>query len=266
MFDCHIHSNFSGDSEMSVETACEKAISLGLDGIVFTDHLDFDYPGYPDETFTIDFTNYLSYLDKAKSRYIGRLKLVKGIEVGIQPHVLDKSLEVVSSHPFDHVIASVHIIDKQDPYTNDYFIGKTKNEAYIRYLEEVLYSVKNFNNYDIVGHIGYLRRYGSYDDRSLRQCDYSDLLDSILKQVVISGKGIEINSSGYRNKLGSPIPDYDIVSRFKELGGEIISIGSDAHYPEHIAHDFKIVEDKLKEIGFKHTVHFEDRRPVFDKL
>lgn len=266
MFDCHVHSSFSGDSEMPAARACEIAIEKNLKGIAFTDHLDYDYPNY-DDTFTIDFNGYSKFMDKLKVQYAGKLAVLKGIEVGIQPHVIEDTLKVVEGYDFDYVLASVHIIDKQDPYQKDYYIGKTKETAYGRYLEEVFYAVSNFTNYDIVGHIGYVRRYGDYDDKSLRYSDYSDILDEILKKVISSGKGIEVNTSGYRSGLGSPMPDYDMVRRYKELGGEILCLGSDAHYPEHIAHSFDIaVRELLLNTGFRHLAHFDHRKPVFEKL
>jgi histidinol-phosphatase (PHP family) len=246
--------------------ACETSINLGLDGIAFTDHMDYDYPDF-EEVFLIDFKKYSDNLDQLKKLYKGKLKILKGIEVGYQPHVIVETNEVINNYDFDFVICSVHIIDGQDPYTGKYFIGKAKNDAYMRYLELIYSSVTKFDNFDVVGHIGYIRRYGEYDDRSLRYVDYSDILDAILKKIISGGKGLEINSSGYKHKLlNSPIPDFDIIKRYKELGGEIICTGSDAHSHEHIALKFKYVYERLIDIGFKYTTHFENRKPIFDKL
>jgi histidinol-phosphatase (PHP family) len=249
---------------MPAEAACEKAIELGLDGIIFTDHLDYDFPNF-DISFMIDFKEYAAYMSNLKKTYEKTLKVLMGIEVGIEPHNIKESEKIVKQYDFDFVIASTHIVDRKDPYTGEYYIGKTKSEAFHRYLEVILDTVTNFNDYNVVGHIGYIRRYGNYEDKSLRHLDYSDLLDSILKKVISDGKGIEINTSGYRS-LGTPIPDFDIVKRYRELGGEILTIGSDAHYVDHMALNFKEVQERLKEIGFKYITHFEKRKPVFDKL
>jgi histidinol-phosphatase (PHP family) len=265
MFDSHLHSSFSSDSDMALETACEKSIELELEGICITDHLDYDFPDF-DVNFLIDFDRYSERIDNLKEKYKKRLKVLKGIEVGIQPQVIKESEELVSKYDFDFVIASIHIIERLDPYGGTYYIGKSKYEAYLRYLKEILYSVINFSNFDVVGHIGYIRRYGDYDDRSLRYSDYSDVLDSILKETIYRGKGIEVNSSGLRQGLNSPIPDLDIIKRYRELGGEIITIGSDAHRPSDIADSFKYVSELLKEAGFKYSAHFEKRKPVFDVI
>jgi len=262
MIDSHVHSSFSGDCETPAREACEKAIDIGLDGIAFTDHLDYDYPDY-DDKFLIDFDRYSHGMDRLKTDYRGKLKVFKGIEVGIQPHVLDESSNLIRKYNFDFVICSVHIIDRQDPYTGQYYIGKTKDEAFRRYLEAILFTTQSFNDYDVIGHIGYIRRYGNYDDRSLRHADYSDLLDSILNNVIEKGKGLEVNTSGYRTGLESPMPDYDIIKRYLELGGEIITLGSDAHTAGQIALKFTDTVEVLKKIGVKHIAYFEDRKPAF---
>ncbi len=265
MIDSHVHSKFSGDSEMPVEDACTKAIESGLSGLVFTDHLDIDYPHFSPD-FNIDFELYSHYMNSIKEKYRKTLKVLKGIEVGIQPHTIEPSLEIVRKYDFDFVISSVHVIDGHDPYYGDYFNGKTRLKAFMRYLQQVLDCVSRFKDYDVVGHIGYVRRYGGYDDKTLRYSDFQEILDLILKTIISSGKGIEINSSGYRVGLGSPMPDYDIVERYVKLGGEIISIGSDAHYPEHIGHSFPDVKAALENLGVKYTAHFEKRKAVFDRI
>lgn len=265
MFDCHVHSSFSGDSDMNCDTALNTALDIGLEGIAFTDHLDYDYPDY-DDVFLIDFDKYSVFMDELKKNYTGRIKVLKGIEVGIQPHVIESSLEVVNKYDFDLVIASVHIVDKLDLHNGDFCKSKTQKEAYTRYLEEVLKTVNSFSNFDIFGHIDLIRRYGCYDDKTLKYTDYMDLIDEILAKLISMGKGIEVNTSGFRYNLNSPMPDFEIIKRFKELGGEIISTSSDAHYPEHIGYKFDYLKEMLKKAGFSYTAHFEQRKPMFTKI
>jgi histidinol-phosphatase (PHP family) len=265
MFDSHVHSSFSGDSEMDAKIACLAAIENGLSGIAFTDHLDIDYPNF-DIKFLIDFDKYSKVMDDLKSTFSSRLKVLKGIEVGIQPHVIGATDEVVNKYSFDFVIASIHIIGGIDPYYGEYFrCNPDKNTAFTRYLSEILHGLQNFDNFDVIGHIGYIRRYCNYDDNSLKYDDYCDILDSILKGVIEKGKGIEVNTSGYRT-LGAPIPDLDIIKRYRELGGEIITTGSDAHAPEHIAYNFTEIKKALSDIGFNYIAHFENRKPLFNKI
>lgn len=265
MFDNHIHSKFSTDSHMEAIAACESALETGLKGLTFTDHVDFDYPDF-DDSMLIDYEEYFHFFEKLKSDWQDRLNIQIGIEMGYQPHVLDNIVSLLDKYSFDFIINSVHVIDKMDPYTKTYYQGKTQREAYERYLNVVLESVTAYDNYDVIGHIGYVARYGDFDDKPLKYRDYTDILDQILMKTLEKGKGIEINTSGLRTDLKTPIPGYDILKRYLELGGEIITVGSDAHFKEHIAHSFDEALKYLKNIGFNYVVHYENRKPVFDKI
>lgn len=265
MHDNHIHSNFSGDSDMEANSACYKAIEMGLSGLVFTDHVDYDYPDF-DENFLINLDQYFKYFKDLQNNWKEKLDIRIGIEMGYQPQVLDEINETITKYPFDFIINSVHIIDHLDPYNGQYYRGKTQRQAYERYLQEILNSINSYDNYDIIGHIGYAARYGNFDDKPLRYNAYADLLDEILKATIQKGKGIELNTSGLRTDLHSTIPGMDIFNRYFELGGEIVTIGSDAHYTEHIGHSFNEAAQYLKEIGFKYVAHFEERKPLFEKL
>lgn len=265
MHDNHIHSKFSTDSHMEAEEACKKAVEIGLDGLVFTDHVDYDYPDF-DESFLIDYDEYFLFFNQLKKKWKSKLDVLIGVEMGFQPHVVDNVNTILNRYDFDFVINSVHIIDHTDPYTGAFFAGRTQQHAYERYLQEIFVSVNAYDNYDIVGHIGYAARYGNFEDKPLRYKDYSDTIDMILKSVIQKGKGIELNTSGLRTDLGCPIPGYDVVRRYFELGGEIITVGSDSHFTEHLGHSFNDALEQLKNIGFKYVVHFEKRKPVFEKI
>lgn len=267
MFDCHIHSDFSGDSKMPAETACEIASNIGLDGIAFTDHLDIDFPGYND-LLDIDYEYYTKFMEDLKDRQHSGFKVLKGIEVGIQPHVIEDTLKIVEAYDFDYILASVHIIDGIDPYLKTYYEGKTKKAAYERYLQEILFMVRNYSLYDNVGHFEYIIRNACYDDRSLRYCEHTDIIDEILKELVNRGKGFEVNTGSFRDKPEIKTAEYDatVLKRYKELGGELVSLGSDAHDPAYIGYKFNFYRDMLMDAGFMHTVHFECRKPVFDRL
>lgn len=267
MYDNHTHSIFSNDGRMTAEAACDMAIELGLDGIAFTDHLDFDFPG-TSEFENIDFNEYSKVMDAIKVKYDSRIKVLKGIEIGIQPHVINRTLDVLRSHEFDYVLASVHIIDGIDPYDRVYYKDKTKNEAYELYLQKILDHAVNFQDYNNIGHFEYIIRYAEYADRTLRYCSHVELFDEILKALISGGKGFEINTGSYRDKPGIKTAQYDIslLKRYKELGGELISLGSDAHSTEYIGYKFDYFKQMLMDTGFKYLVHYEKRKPVYEKL
>jgi histidinol-phosphatase (PHP family) len=265
MFDNHVHSNFSGDSQMDAEAAIKRAIELGLKGISFTDHLDIDYPNYED-VFMIDFEKYNVFMDSLKYKYSNKIKIIKGIEIGIQPHVLDETYEIVNKYPFDFVIGSIHIVDKLDLHNNDFCNQKTKYESYLRYFQEVLYLVKEIDNFDVLGHIDLIRRYGNYENTNLVYDDFKEVLDEILSVMINKGKVLEINCSGYKYNLNSTLPDFDLVQRYKDLGGKYISVGSDAHYLEYVGYKFDEIKKRLKGIGFNQLVHFENRKMIIDDI
>lgn len=267
MIDCHVHSKFSTDGEMTPEIACEKAINIGLEGMTFTDHLDFDFPG-ASSFDNIDFKEYSVYMDNLKDQYKSRLSVFKGIEVGIQPHVIQESLKTVRSVNFDYVLASVHLIDGIDPYCRDYYKGKSIIEAYELYLRQILYTVVTFEDYDNIGHMEYITRYSGYDDRTLRYNNHSDIFDLIFKELIARGKGFEINTGSFRDKPGVITAHYDtaVLKRYRELGGEIVSLASDAHNPDYIGYKFDYFKDILKDCGFNFVAYFEKRKPVFKRL
>ncbi|WHH59927.1 histidinol-phosphatase HisJ family protein [Petroclostridium sp. X23] len=265
LHDYHIHSSFSGDSQMSMETACERAIALGLKEIAFTDHVDIDFPN-SDPSFAIDYALYSDKFFEVKEKYKGRLKLVFGVEVGHQAHVYEENMALLLKYPFDFIILSTHVFDKLDIHAGDFCKGKSREQSYTRYLEGVRESLSFFNHYSVYGHIDLIRRYGGYKENCFHPGEFSHLLDDILKTIAHTGHGIEINTSGFKYGLGSPMPTLHILKRFKELGGEIITIGSDAHAPEHIAHHFDVAVDMLKEAGFKYIANFEQLQAKFELI
>lgn len=265
MFDCHMHSNFSTDSNMDAADACVKALQLGLKGVAFTDHLDIEYPN-TDESFNIDYNQYFSEISAVKANFKGRLNVLRAIEVGIQPNVIDESLKIIKSHPFDYVLASVHIIDGIDPYERDYYKDRSKLDAYERYLKEIYFMITHFDNFDMVGHFEYIIRYAEYVDRSIRYTDHSDVFDCILKELIRQGRGFEVNTGTYRDPAVQVEYDAALLKRYRELGGELVCLGSDAHRINHIGLRFDYFAQMIRDAGFKYTVHYENRKPVYDML
>jgi histidinol-phosphatase (PHP family) len=264
--DCHVHCNYSDDSVAQADDEVKYAHEIGLKGITFTDHYDLDYPN-PKYHFAFNVVERRQELAELSDRYQDKISVYNGIEIGIQPHVVKQSLEIVQHGHFDFVICSTHAVDGFSLCSQSgFFEGKTKEQAYRRYLEEIYAAITNFTDYDIVGHIGYVRRYGPYAQRSMPYKQYQDILDMILKKVIELGKGIEINTSGFFYKLGTPIPELDLLKRYKQLGGEIITIGSDAHKVEHIGDSFDTGVEMLKQAGFAYVAHFDNRQPVFELL
>ena len=267
--DCHLHSSHSGDSDASMESMIEKGIGLGLKQMCFTEHMDYDYPASerdPEDKFLLNTDSYLYDLIRCKERYADRIKLLFGVELGLQPHLSGNNARYVHSHDFDFVIGSSHLVDGADPYYPSYFDGRSEKEAYRRYFTSNLDNLKKYTNFDVYGHLDYIVRYGPNKNQAFSYEDYRDVIDTILQTLIDNEKGIECNTAGYRKGLNAPNPCMDILKRYRELGGEIITVGSDAHKPEDIGSHFNDAAELLSACGFRYYCVFEKRVAEFIKL
>lgn len=267
--DYHLHSFFSGDSDASMEAMIERGISLGLTDMCFTEHMDMDFVYVkPEETgmFELNTDSYLFDLIRCKEKYADRLNVYFGVELGLQPHISKELAKYVKEHDFDFVIASSHICNKKDPYYPCFYEGREEEDAYREYFSSILDNLKVFSNFDIYGHLDYIVRYGPNKDKNYSYDKYKDILDRILLHLIDHEKGIEINTGGIAYGLKELNPCTDIVRRYHELGGEIITIGSDAHTPDNICRGFDRAADILKACGFKYYTIFAKRSPEYIKL
>ncbi|MCD7776955.1 MAG: histidinol-phosphatase HisJ family protein [Clostridiales bacterium] len=262
--DYHLHTNASSDSDASPESMIERSIQLGLKEIALTDHVDFD-----DRYTYPDYNEYIPKFIELQEKYSKDIKIMLGVEVGLDNRVKDEVNEFTKSAPFDFIIGSSHSVAKYDLYFDqkEYFsLFKNKREAYSFYFTELIENIKTCKTFCVYGHMDFVNRYGTYEDNSLSYFDYSDLVDTALKLLIEKGKGIEINTSGFRYGLGQTHPSFDFVKRYKELGGEIITIGSDAHRPEDVGKNFDVAYDMLERVGFKYVTAFRYQKPVFKKF
>ena len=270
MWDVHLHSSFSADSETPPEDQIRRAISLGLDGICFTDHCDYDYPENPDGTplknWVLDIPPYLKEITRLKYEYIGQIEICCGIELGLQPHLAEQLKTLIRNTPFDFVIGSSHLAHRRDVYFKEYFEDRPEREAFTEYFESILENLEAFEDFDVYGHLDYVVRYGPNKNDNYSYAAYADILDEILKKLIWLGKGIELNTAGFKQGLGHPHPTEDVIRRYRELGGEIITTGADAHAPEYVGFEFKKAAEILKSCGFKYYAVFRGRDPEFLSL
>ena len=157
-------------------------------------------------------------------------------------------------------------MDHVDPYSKEYWEGKTEYQGTYRYFESVLESLAAFDNFDVFGHLDYVVRYGPTQDKNYSYHQYKEIIDEILKVLISKNIGLELNTAGLKYGLSFAHPQVEVLKRYRELGGEIITVGSDGHKPEHLAYDFHKVPDILKEAGFEYYTMFKNRRPEFIKL
>lgn len=260
--DYHVHTDFSSDSTSPMEDMVKHAISLGLDRVCFTDHMDYDFPEQYELRFVFDMDEYWKQLIEMQAKY-PQIKILKGIECGMQAGLGKRYEELISSYDFDFVINSCHVLYQMDPYYPEFWEHRSETEGITAYFETILANIKEFQNFDVCGHIDYIVRYAPSKPEHINLRDYWELIDEILKTVIQMGKGIEANTSGYKYGLGRPHPSEDILRRYLELGGEILTVGSDGHQPIHMAYDFDKACELLKHIGFRYYTVFEKRKPMF---
>ncbi len=262
--DVHMHCGFSNDSESRPEDMVESAIAKGLSVICFTDHYDKDNLDWGDEAI-FDVESYFQKMIELQEEYRDQIDIRIGAEIGMQPYLAEYYQNFMAQHPFDFVIGSVHSVLEHD-VALDFFQKHSDPEGYKIYFEEMLQDVQKIKSYDVLGHLDYIVRYSNQGSKGFDLNDYMDIIEEILKQVIAHGKGIEMNMSGLKYGLGAPHPQPEIIKRYRELGGEIITVGADGHIPEHIAYDYHLADDILKSCGFKYYTEFKGRKPLFVKI
>lgn len=270
LYDNHNHSQFSFDGgRTSVGKTVNSAISKGLAGVCFTDHCDFFVPPmkaqheeYVPEVFDVEARN--AEIDKVNAKCPQDFHVFKGIEIGVQKSERDKIAAHLEKYSFDEIIASVHYLDDTDPFWGGYYEGKTWRYAYGHYLE-TLYDEMVWlgDRFDIMGHYDYVTRYAPYPECSILYKDFPDILDSMLRYLAENGKALEINTKTYQDFKGrTPVLDKNILMRYRELGGEIISLGSDSHDADRVGFNFERTAALVSRCGFRYLAHFDKRKPV----
>lgn len=287
--DYHIHTYYSDDSTYPMEQVVKDAISKGITDLCFTDHVDYDikedadkltpeqrqelklkiqHPNVPQ--YNVDYLAYLAEYQDLKEKYADKINLKLGMEFGLQIHTIPQYQKLFNSYPFDFIIMSCHQVENKEFWTQEFQQGRSQDEYNQRYYDEILAQVKNYHDYSVLGHLDLIARYdktGVYPFAKIQ-----DKIAEILKIVIADGKGIELNTSSVRYKIHNAqgehelTPSKEILALYKELGGRIITIGSDSHKPEHLGAYIAEQSQELKKLGFKEICTFEKMQPIFHKL
>lgn len=280
LIDCHTHTYYSPDSDADPEKMVEKAIDLGLEAYAITDHCECNrwysiehYNAEPNEhdtyEFGKDFERSLSNTSKLKEIYKSKINLVCGIELGQATHDFEIADKAASDNRLDFIIGSMHELPNRPDFCFIKYENYTKSEIdklLEDYFSELLKLCK-WSKFDVLGHLTYTLRYieGEYGLK-IDLSKYDDIIEECFKTIIQKSKGIEINTSGLRQKYGKPFPELKYIKLYKELGGEIISLGSDAHTVSDLGKGIAECVLLAQQSGFKYLTYFIKHKPVFVKI
>lgn len=264
MFDSHVHSTFSPDSKALMQDTLDKSIKKGLKSVCFTDHYDLDYDGNNNDlTFNLEL--YFQSIHSLKEKYQKIIDVRAGIELGLQPHLSERYYKLFKNVPFDYILASIHSVDREDFYTGNFFSERTQQQAYEDYFSDMKASITTYDHFQALGHIDVIKRYGNYST-TLPYKNYREALREVLSMLIAKGKGIELNTSGLRYGLDAFHPSSDILKDYRELGGEIITLGSDSHVSNGTGAHFPEALELLNETGFQYYTSFKKQEAVYHKI
>ena len=285
--DYHLHSEFSDDSRERMENQIRRAIELGLDEMCFTDHVDYgikkdwsegniEWRGgdamssgtdEKDPLANVNYPEYFAKIDRMRETFKGRIVIRKGLEFGIQTITVPQYQKLYETwkDQLDFVLLSMHQVNNLEFWTQDFQRGKTQQEYNEEYYREIYEVMKIFKDYSVLAHLDLIVRYdkeGVYPFEKVK-----DMIAEILKLAIEDGKGIELNTSSWKYGLKDTQPSRAILKLYKDLGGKIITAGSDAHVTkqlaDHLDEGYRILKE---EIGFTEICTFDHMKPVFHSL
>lgn len=273
--DYHVHTNFSDDSNYPMEAVVKDAIQIGITEICFTDHVDYgikcdwdsghDIP-YRDGKLlaNVNYPLYVETVQELQHNYGNQITIRMGLEFGMQTHTISQYEKLFNQYPFDFTILSVHEVENKEFWSQDFQAGRTQEEYNERYYLEMLELVRRYKDYSVLGHLDLITRYdknGIYPFEKVRP-----IITEILKIVIKDGKGIEVNTSSQRYGLNDLTPSRDILKLYHELGGTIITIGSDSHEKKHLGAYIIDTKRELLSLGFETYCTFCKMKPYYHSI
>ena len=270
--DYHVHTGFSDDSSYPLEQVARDAIRLNLDELCFTEHVDYGVKpewnepewarfedGHPVTNCPYD--AYLAELDRVREELGERITLRSGLELGVQTTTLTQNRALVErlGDRLDFVICSIHQVGNLEYWNGDFQRGRAQEEIHEAYYEEMLGVVEAFDGYSVLGHLDLIRRYDPFGDYPFERV--RDVVAEILRRVIADGKGIEVNTSGIRYGLGDFQPRREILELYRDLGGTVVTVGSDSHKPEHLGSYLRLAYRELAELGFEGVYAYQRGEP-----
>ena len=260
--DYHLHSHYSCDSKATIAEQCAAAVAKGLPEIGVSDHFDLhpldECSGY------FKLAEWVAEIDRARAEFAGRLIVRAGIEVG-EPHIYQAETQaLLAAYPFDYALGSLHWVGNEIVFDPKYF-ERPADEAFGRFFEE-LERMTRAGGFDVLSHFDVVVRtglpvYGEYEPRR-----YAEAIRAVLKNCIEHGIALDINSQGLRRPCGVLTPNLEVLTWYVELGGERVTLGSDAHQPQDIGADLDAALAAARAAGLKYVTQFERREARLVKI
>jgi histidinol-phosphatase (PHP family) len=264
--DLHIHSENSFDAENSVEELCSAAISRNLYAAAITDHCEAPFIKCGEDcefgSFDRQIPKSIADTIAAKEKFSSKLKILCGIELAEPMHDLQCTEQALAYGEFDFILASVHNLRGEPDFYYIDFTKRDEEKLLNMYFEELI-ETSEFKHFDSLAHLTYPLRYikvttGKIPNLSI----YQDKIDEIYKILIKNNKALEINVSGLFKELGTTLPEFDQIKRFRELGGQYVTIGTDAHKAEFVGKGIEQGIELAKLAGFSSYTIFEKHTPI----
>lgn len=294
--DYHVHTNYSDDSFYPMEEVIQDAIAMGMEEICFTDHVDYgvkvDWDGLTPEQIAeceywrasapdlsdpegmkkwldgrrgkirnVNYPAYFAELNRLQENYHGRITIKKGLEFGVQTHTTSDFEKLYARYPLDFVLLSIHQVEDKEPWSGEYAEGRNQDAYYQDYYHELLHVVQTFKHYSVLAHVDMPVRYDSYGGGYPFE-KVRPILTEIFRTVIADGKGIELNTSCFYYGLADLTPARDILKLYRELGGTILTVGSDSHKKGQLGGHIPAIYEELKALGFEQIYTFEGMEPI----
>ncbi len=261
--DYHVHSNFSPDSAVPMAAVCQQAIDIGLKEVCFTDH----YESNPVSRLecSLDPVQYLKEIDHCRELFRDRLVIKAGLELG-EPYLYQKGLQNLADlYPFDYLLGSIHWLGAE-LIGEEYLSQRDFDQACREYLQ-LVYENAKAGPFHCVGHLDMVKRHATpYFHRPFVYQDYREEVEIILRTLVENGRGLEVNCSGWRQGIGEPYPGLEIIKRYRQLGGEIITLGSDSHRLPQLGSNLVDGLLVIQEAGYRAVTVFTGGKPDWQDI
>lgn len=262
--DYHLHSHHSYDGYERVADICAAALERGRDEIAITDHLDILMGKPYDSILALD-ANFAE-IAAAREQFSGRLVVKTGVELG-QPQVNPpEAQKFYQAYQPDFIIGSIHNMENDIDLCDYPWESLDAFEIYSRYLDWLTVLAKEYD-FDVMGHLTYPLRYiFDVTEKRLPMDGYLDRFRELFRILIERGKGIECNTSGFFQKINDSLPPLELLKLYRECGGEIITVGSDAHRLKDVSTTVPQGEALLREAGFRYISTFTQRNVEFHPL